>query len=171
MCTLSLLIPPWSRVLPQKLTVTQLVKKSPACDGSRMFFTAFKNACHPSLSSARSIQLIPHSISLRSILILPSHLQLDLKSDLLPSDLPTKNLYAPLVSPIRAACPDHFILLPMITRITFGQQYRSLSPSLCSFLHSPVTSSLSTPSTPLNTLFSNTLSLLNFTHQLMHFYI
>jgi hypothetical protein len=28
----------------------------------------------------------------------------------------------------------------MVTRITLGEQYRSLSSSLCSFLHSPVTS-------------------------------
>jgi hypothetical protein len=33
------------------------------------------------------------------------------------------------------------------------------SSSLCSFLHSPVTSSLSDPNILLNTLFSNTLSL------------
>jgi hypothetical protein len=39
-----------------------------------------------------------------------------------------------------------------------GKQYRSLSSSLCSFLHSPVTSSLLGPSI-LNTLFANTLSL------------
>jgi hypothetical protein len=37
-----------------------------------------------------------------------------------------------------------------------GEEYKSLS-SLCSFLHSPVTSSLLGPYIPLNTLFSNTL--------------
>jgi hypothetical protein len=35
----------------------------------------------------------------------------------------------------------------------------TLSSSLCSFLHYPVTSSLLGPNIPLNTLFSNTLSL------------
>jgi hypothetical protein len=30
----------------------------------------------------------------------------------------------------------------LITRIIFGDEYRSLSSSLCSFLHSPVASSL-----------------------------
>jgi len=39
-----------------------------------------------------------------------------------------------------------------------GEKYRSLSSSLCSFLHSLVTSSLLAPNI-LNTLFSNTLSL------------
>ena len=38
------------------------------------------------------------------------------------------------------------------------KQYRSLSSSLCSFLHCPITSSLLAPNIPLNTLFSNTLS-------------
>jgi hypothetical protein len=47
----------------------------------------------------------------------------------------------------------------LITRTTFGEQYRSLSLSLCSFLHSPVTSSPLGPNILLNTLFSNTLSL------------
>ena len=39
-----------------------------------------------------------------------------------------------------------------------GEQYR-LSSSLCSFLHSPVTSPLFGPNILLNTLFSNTLNL------------
>jgi len=47
------------------------------------------------------------------------------------------------------------------TYIKFGNEYRSLSSSLCNFLHSPVTSSFLGPNTLLNTLFSNTLSLLS----------
>jgi hypothetical protein len=43
------------------------------------------------------------------------------------------------LSLIRVAYPTHLIL-DLITRIIFGEQYRSLSSSLCSFLHSPVTS-------------------------------
>ena len=45
------------------------------------------------------------------------------------------------LSLIRATCPVHLIILYFITRTIFGEQYRSLCSSLCSFLHSPVTSS------------------------------
>ena len=67
-------------------------------------------------------------------------------------------------------CPSH---LDLITRTIFGEQYRSLSSSLCSFLHSPVTSSLLGPNILLNTLFSNTLSLrssFNISDQVSHPY-
>ena len=53
--------------------------------------------------------------------------------------------------------PSHF--LHFITRTIWGEEYRSLRPLLRSFLHSPVTSSLSGPNILLNTPFSNTLSI------------
>ena len=55
---------------------------------------------------------------------------------------PHRNLCTPLLSPIRATCHTHLTLLDFITRIISGEEYRSLSSSLCSFLYSPVTSSL-----------------------------
>jgi len=54
-----------------------------------------------------------------------------------------------------------------------GDEYRSWSCSLCSFLHSPVTSSLLDTNILLNTLFSNTFSLrasLNMSVQVSHPY-
>jgi hypothetical protein len=66
---------PWSRVLLQKLTGTQTVKKFPAFYGTRRFITAFTNARQLSLSWARSIQSIPptsHFLQIRFNTILPS---------------------------------------------------------------------------------------------------
>ena len=44
--------------------------------------------------------------------------------------------------PILAKCPSHLILLNLITRTILGEEYTSLSSSLCSLLQSSVTSSL-----------------------------
>jgi hypothetical protein len=41
--------------------------------------------------------------------------------------------------PIRATSTAYILFLDFVTRTIFGEQYRSLSSSLCSFLHRPVT--------------------------------
>ena len=63
------------------------------------------------------------------------------------------------LSSLHATFPAHLFLLDLITWTIFGEEYRSLNSSLCSFLHSLVTSSHLGPNIPLSTLFSNTLSL------------
>ena len=63
---LRLLHAPWSRVLLEKITGTQLVKNFSAFYGKRKSITAFKSARHQSLTRARSIQSMPP-------LHLPSH--------------------------------------------------------------------------------------------------
>jgi len=101
----------------------------------------------------------PIPTSWRSILILSSHLYMGLLSGRFFSCFLTNILYPPLLSPICAICPAHFILLYLINRIIFGEEYRSLSSSSCRFLHSPVTLSPLGPNILLNTLFSCTLRL------------
>ena len=66
-----------------------------------------------------------------------------------------------------ATCPAHLIL-DFITRSVLGEEYRSLSSSLCSFLHSPVTSSLQGPNILLKTL--SLRSCLNVSDQVSHPY-
>ena len=48
--TLTYLLSPWSRVLLEKLTGFQLLKKFPVFNGNRRFITAFTSAIHLSLS-------------------------------------------------------------------------------------------------------------------------
>lgn len=72
---------------------------------------------YPVLSQITPIHT-PKLASLSSILILSSHLYLDLPSGSFPSGIPTKISYAFLVSHICATCPAfNLIILP-----TFGSQ-------------------------------------------------
>jgi len=83
------LLTPWCRVLLEKLTGLQLVKKFPAFYGTRRFITALTSVRHLSLSWASPIQSIyPHPTSWRSILILSTHLRLGLPSGLFSLRLP-----------------------------------------------------------------------------------
>jgi len=125
-------------------------------EGSLLHLQVPANCPYP--EPARSSPYPPHPTTWRSILIFSSHLHLSLPSGLFPSGFPTKTLYTPFLSPIRATCPAHLILLDFINQTILGEQYSSLSSSLCNFLHSRLTSSLLDPNILLNTLFSKTVS-------------
>ena len=102
---------PWSRVLEKY----QLVKNFPLVYGMPPA---------PVLSQINPFH-VPSPISWRFILILFSRLRLGLPSGLFPPCFPTKTLHAPLLSPIRATRHAHLILY-LITRIIFGEQYRKI---------------------------------------------
>ena len=102
------LLTPWCRVLLEKLTGLQLVKKFPAFYGTRRFITARTSVRHLSLSWASPIQsTYPHPTSWRSILILSTHLRLGLFSGTFPPVSPPRpytppspHPYAPHAQPI-----------------------------------------------------------------------
>ena len=172
------LLTPWSRILLEKLTGSQLIKKFCAFYGTWRFITMFTRAWQLSLFWARLIQSMPcqgHGLdSLKPILIVPSHLHLSFPSAFFPSGFHTKTLYVPLLShPYVLHAPPISFFIDMITQIIFREEYRSLSSSLCSFLHLSLTSSLWAPNILLSTLFSNTLSCcssISVSNQVLHPY-
>jgi len=103
------LLTPWCRVLLEKLTGLQLVKKFLAFHGIQRFITALTSVRHLFLSWASPIQSIyPHPTSCRSILILSTHLRLGLPSGFLPSGFSSKILYTPLLTHTRhMPSPSH----------------------------------------------------------------
>ena len=132
------ILTPCSRVLLEKPTGWQPVKKFPTFYRIRTFITAFTTARHLSLSWASSIHFItPHPTSLRPILILSSHLSLGLPSGLFPAGFPYTRIR--LYSPISATCPAHLIL-DFITKTELGEQYSVMSThnkTVCKFYSSP----------------------------------
>jgi len=156
---LTYLLTSWSRVLSEKLTCFNLVKKFSAFYGTRNFITSFTLARHLSLSWSISIQSIPpHPTSWRSILVLHSHLSWVSHAVSFPQVSQPNFVYVSLL-PHTCCMPAHLILLDFITRKILSEEYKSFSSSLCRFLHSLVTSSLLGTNVLLNTLFSNSLSL------------
>jgi hypothetical protein len=85
---------PWCKMVFQKAD-SHSACQTIACFiyGTRRFITMFTKARHWTLSWASRIQFAPSiPLSLRSILMLSSHLRLGLLSGLFPSGLPTETL-------------------------------------------------------------------------------
>ena len=111
----------------------------------------------------------PLLTSWRYILILFSHLRLDLTSGLSPVS-PPKTCSAPLPSPLHVICPAHLILPDVIPeKYLVTRDHKA--PGYVVFSTPPVTSFLLDPNILLNTLFLNTISLrssLNFKYKFLH---
>ena len=147
-----LVLTPWNIVLLEDLTGSQLVKKSPVLYGTWRIITAFVTARQLPLSGTRPTSPCT-----------PKALAEDSRHIVLPSrpgspkwSVSTRFLHQNLVyiSPLRPSYSSRFD-----PTCNFDEEYRSVSFSLCSFLHSLVTSSFLSPNIPLSTLFLNNLSL------------
>ena len=118
---------PWCRVLFEKLTGLQLVKKSPAFHRTPRFITALTSVRQLSLSWTNPIHIpISHLLQIHPNIIYPSmprSLQWSLSFR-----FPHQDPIHPLSSPIRATCPAHLILLYFITRTILGEENKSLPP-------------------------------------------
>jgi len=86
------------RILFEKLTVTQLVKKYPALFWNpKIHYRVHKD---PPLFPVLTQSTPSHPTAVRSVLILSSHLRLGLPSGLFYSDFPMKILQTFLISPV-----------------------------------------------------------------------
>ena len=94
------LLTPWYRVLLEKLTGLQLVKKFPAFHGTRRFITALTTVRHLSLSWASPIQSTSHLLEIHPNIIHPSMPRSPQWS--LSLRFPHQDPIHPLSSPIRA---------------------------------------------------------------------
>ena len=131
--------------------------------------------CPPTISILSQLNPVhtPTSHFLKIHLNIIPHLSLVLPSGLFTSGFPTKTLYTPLPSPVRPKCPPPSHSSRFHYPHNSGWAVQIMKLSIMKFSPFPVTSSLLALNIPLNTLFSNTLSLrysLNIGDQVSHPY-
>jgi len=106
-----LLLTPCIRVLLEKLTSSQLLKKFPHFMEPERSITPLQVPANCPCPKPDQSSPCPHPTSITSILILTPDLRLGLPGGLFSSGFPTKSLNKPLLSLIRATFPAHLILL------------------------------------------------------------
>jgi hypothetical protein len=146
------LLTPWSKVLLEKLTVLKLVNKFPAFYGTRRFITAFTSAATCPYPESPQSKQYPTSN------LLKIHLNIILPFTL-GSPKWNPSLRFSYQNPVYASLLPHTRYMPRPSHSSrlyhptiLGEEYRSLSSSLCNFLYSPVTKSLLCPNILLSTI-------------------
>ena len=138
----------WTGSLMRDLTVLRVVEKFPTFY-STWFFTSLTKAILWSLYWAIWHQsMLSHSLSIKPVLILHSHLCLGHPRSLHASGLCTTILFCTMF----ATGPSNLILLNLISLIICGKEYKSLTFCLCTSVKPPVTLN---PLTYLYSLYHN----------------
>jgi hypothetical protein len=156
-----------SRVLFEKLIVTQLVKNSQPCMEPEVPIILFVRSRYRAVSWVRKSR--PHPPCLLRF----CHLRQDIPCSLFPWGYATKISYVFIICFMCTTCHTHLILLHFIALIICGEEYK-LWRSSYKFFQPPVTFSPVGQNNFLSTLFSDTRNLfssLNVGNRVSHPYI